>query len=49
MLNLVAKKRGMLIRGGEGDTLRASIMVLDEFRAGKIGRISLESVEDIRR
>jgi ribosome biogenesis GTPase A len=49
LLCLVAKKRGMLVRGGEADTLRASIMVLDEFRGGKIGRISLERPEDLRR
>ena len=36
------------VRGGEADTLRASVMVLDEFRGGKIGRISLERPEDIR-
>lgn len=38
----IAAKRGMLIRGGEIDTERACIMILDEFRGGKIGRISLE-------
>ena len=49
MLCLLAKRRGMLISGGEGDTLRASAALLDEFRSGKIGRISLETPEDIRR
>ena len=38
-----------VISGGEGDTLRASAALLDEFRGGKIGRISLETPEDIRR
>ncbi|HEX2937791.1 MAG TPA: ribosome biogenesis GTPase YlqF, partial [Ruminiclostridium sp.] len=42
LLNLVGKKRGMLISGGEVDTERAAVIVLDEFRSGKIGRISLE-------
>lgn len=42
----VARHRGMLIRGGEEDTLRCSAAVLDEFRAGKIGRITLERPED---
>ena len=40
----VAKKRGMLIRGGETDTERAANMLLEEYRACKIGRITLERV-----
>ena len=36
----------MLISGGEIDTARASTMILDEFRAGKLGRITLERVKD---
>lgn len=43
----IAAKRGMLIRGGEIDTERACIMLLDEFRGGKIGRISLERAAHI--
>jgi ribosome biogenesis GTPase A len=42
LLELIAKKRGMLISGGEADTERASIMVLDEFRSAKLGKITLE-------
>ena len=42
LLGLIAKKRGMMIRGGEPDTERASVMLLDEFRAAKLGRITLE-------
>jgi ribosome biogenesis GTPase A len=42
LLEYIGKKRGMLIAGGEIDTERAAAMVLDEFRGGKIGRISLE-------
>ncbi|HCA30154.1 MAG TPA: ribosome biogenesis GTPase YlqF [Ruminococcaceae bacterium] len=42
LLQLIGKKRGMLISGGEIDTERASIMLIDEFRGGKIGRITLE-------
>jgi ribosome biogenesis GTPase A len=44
ILELIGKKRGMLIAGGEIDTERASIMVLDEFRSAKLGRITLEQV-----
>ncbi len=42
LLCAVAKKRGFLISGGELDTERAAIIVLDEFREAKIGRITLE-------
>jgi ribosome biogenesis GTPase A len=42
LLNLIGKKRGMLISGGEIDTERASVMLLDEFRAAKLGRITVE-------
>ncbi len=41
-LELLAKKRGMLISGGEPNTERAAVMLLDEYRAGKLGRITLE-------
>lgn len=42
MLELLGKKRGMLISGGEVNTERAAITLLDEFRSGKLGRITLE-------
>lgn len=42
LLQQIGRKRGMLISGGEVDTLRASVMLLDEFRGQKIGRITLE-------
>ncbi|WP_234121136.1 ribosome biogenesis GTPase YlqF [Clostridium hydrogenum] len=41
-LDLIAKKRGAILRGGLIDYNRVAIMLLDEFRAGKIGKISLE-------
>lgn len=43
LLELVGKKRGMLISGGEVNTERAAITVLDEFRGGKLGRVTLEA------
>ncbi len=46
LLQQIGRKRGMLISGGEVDTLRASIMLLDEFRGQKIGRITLECVTE---
>jgi ribosome biogenesis GTPase A len=45
LLNVIGKKRGMLISGGEINTERAAIMLLDEFRNGKLGRITLEMPE----
>jgi len=42
LLELLAKKRGMLIGGGGADTERAAVMLLDEFRGGLLGRITLE-------
>ena len=42
LLEKVGKKRGMMISGGEINTERAAITVIDEFRSGKLGRITLE-------
>lgn len=42
LLRIIGKKRGMLISGGEIDTERAAVMLLDEFRAAKLGRITVE-------
>lgn len=42
LFELIGKKRGFLISGGEIDYARCAAMLLDEFRGGKIGRISLE-------
>lgn len=38
----IAKKRGMVMRGGDVDYERVSVMLLDEYRAGELGRITLE-------
>ncbi|SDK44660.1 ribosome biogenesis GTPase YlqF [Natronincola ferrireducens] len=42
VMNEIAKNRGCILRGGEVDYSRTANMVLDEFRGGKIGKISLE-------
>ncbi|MCI5802120.1 MAG: ribosome biogenesis GTPase YlqF [Oscillospiraceae bacterium] len=42
LLQTVGRKRGMLMAGGVVNTERTAIAVLDEFRGGKIGRVSLE-------
>jgi len=41
-LEKIGRKRGMLISGGEVDTLRASQMLFDELRGGKLGKITFE-------
>jgi ribosome biogenesis GTPase A len=38
----IARKRGAIISGGEVDYNRVSVLLLDEFRGGKLGPISLE-------
>lgn len=45
ILILIGKKRRLLTLGGEVDTQRTSIMLLSEFREGKIGKITLEKVK----
>ncbi len=44
LLNLIGKKRGFLISGGEVNTERTANMLIDEFRAAKIGAISLDEI-----
>lgn len=42
LLDRIGRKRGFLVSGGDINTERASAALLDEFRGGKLGRISLE-------
>lgn len=42
LLSELGRKRGMLVSGGEVNTERAAITLLDEFRSGKLGKITLE-------
>lgn len=42
LLKKIGRARGMLVSGGEINTERAAITVLDEYRSGKLGRITLE-------
>lgn len=46
LLEMTAKKRGFIISGGVIDTERMAVILLDEFRAGMLGRISLERPGD---
>lgn len=43
ILEMIGRRRGLVISGGEIDTERAANMILDEFRAAKIGRVTLEA------
>ncbi len=45
VLERIGAKRGMKGRGGSIDTERAAITLLDEYRAGKLGRLSIETPE----
>lgn len=42
ILEAIGRKRGMLISGGEVNTLRAATTLFDELRGGKLGTISFE-------
>lgn len=46
LIEKIGRKRGCIIAGGEVDVLRVSVMLLDEFRGGKIGNITLETPEE---
>ena len=48
ILELIGRKRGCVISGGEIDTERAANLVIDEFRSCRIGHISLESPEEFK-
>ena len=41
----IAKKRGLIVRGGEIDWARCSTAILDDFRKGKLGRVTFEVPE----
>lgn len=43
LLELIARRRGFVVSGGEADTERAANMLLNELRGGRIGRITLET------
>ncbi len=45
MLENICRSRGFLIKGGELDYERGARIILDEFRGGKLGRVTLESTE----
>ncbi len=48
ILEAIGRRRGFLISGGEINTERAAIILMDEFRSGKLGRITLELPEGVK-
>ncbi len=46
LLQLIGRKRGYFFSGGKVDTARTASAVLDDFRKGKVGRITLERTDD---
>ena len=48
MLEKVCEVRQFLVRGGEFDYERGERAVIDDFRKGKLGRITLDTPEDVK-
>lgn len=46
LFRLIGKKRGFLVSGGEINEERTANMLLDEFRSGKLGRITIDKVNE---
>lgn len=46
VLEAIGRKRGFLIKGGEVDFERASNTLMDEYRSGKLGKLTLERPND---
>ncbi len=44
MLGAIAEKRALIKKGGEADTDKASRLILDDFKNGRLGKITLENV-----
>ena len=46
LLQLAGRKRGYLVSGGEVNTERMAKALMDDYRSGKLGKLTLESPED---
>lgn len=46
LLQLAGKKRGYLVSGGEVNTERMAKALMDDYRSGKLGKLTLESPEE---
>lgn len=49
ILEDIGRRRGAIIRGGEIDYTRAGEILLQDFRTGKLGRITLEALDELDR
>ena len=47
IMQLIGKKRGAIISGGNIDDEKTSKIILDDFRSGKLGRITIEKVKRV--
>lgn len=45
IMNMIGKKRGAVISGGEINIEKVANILIDDFRSGKLGKITLEKVE----
>ena len=45
-MNIIARKRGAIISGGEIDYEKVSAIILNDFRSGKIAKITLEKINE---
>jgi ribosome biogenesis GTPase A len=47
LLTAIAEQRSLLAKGGGADLQKAALVLLNEFRAGTLGRITLETVDAV--
>ena len=45
VMQLIGKKRGAIVSGGNVDDEKVANIILDDFRSGRIGKITLEKVK----
>ena len=45
-LSQIAESRHCLLRGNELDTEKAALLLMDDFRNGRLGRLTMEFPED---
>ena len=45
IMNLIGRKRGAIVSGGEVDVEKVANIIIDDFRSGKLGKITLEIVK----
>lgn len=48
MYEALCARRGFVLRGGEYDYTRGALALLDDFRKGRLGRVCLDSADDLR-